>query len=168
MTRAVVAAVFAFVPLLAETFRSARNERRLTRRGAVAATGDVYPVMAVAYPGLFALMALEGWWWGRPISASFFVGLAVWTASKALKYAAIRALGERWTFRVLVLPGAALVTTGPYAILRHPNYVAVAGELVGIALLAWAPVIGIAGGTLFGMLLRARIAVEEPALGRDR
>jgi methyltransferase len=124
--------------------------------------------MLVAYPGLFALMGLEGWWWRRPIGASFFVGLVVWTASKALKYAAIHALGERWTFKVLVLPGAPLVTTGPYAILRHPNYVAVVGELAGTALLAWAPVVGVAGVVLFGLLMRARVAVEERALGRAR
>ena len=35
---------------------------------------------------------------------------------------------------MLVLPGAPLVTTGPYALIRHPNYVAVVGELVGMAL----------------------------------
>ena len=49
---------------------------------------------------------------------------------------------RRWSFRVLVLPGAPLVTTGPYRYLRHPNYLAVLGEFAGVALALAAPVTG--------------------------
>jgi methyltransferase len=84
--------------------------------------------------------------------------------AKALKAWAIQALGVRWTFRVLVLPGVPLVTRGPYALMRHPNYVAVVGELVGAALMFGSPVTGPVGLIAFGSLLRRRIAVEERAL----
>ena len=59
-------------------------------------------------------------------------GLVVFVVAKALKLWAIRSLGERWTFRVFVLPGSRLVTDGPYRWVRHPNYIAVVGELVGL------------------------------------
>ena len=36
-----------------------------------------------------------------------------------------RTLGDRWSTRVIVLPGARPVTGGPYRFLRHPNYLAV-------------------------------------------
>ena len=49
-----------------------------------------------------------------------------------------------WTFRVLVPPGSARTLRGPYRLLRHPNYVAVVGELAGFALLARAPRLGAA------------------------
>jgi methyltransferase len=75
-------------------------------------------------------------------------------------------LGRRWTFRVLVLPAAPLVTTGPYAFVRHPNYIAVVGELVGVALLTGARVTGPLVTILFALLMRARIRVEEDALRR--
>jgi isoprenylcysteine carboxyl methyltransferase (ICMT) family protein YpbQ len=49
-------------------------------------------------------------------------------------------------------------------VLRHPNYVAVAGELVGFALLAGAAVTGALATVGFGALMLLRIKVEERAL----
>ena len=83
------------------------------------------------------------------------------------KARAIASLGPRWTFRVLVVPGAPLVAHGPYAWMRHPNYVGVMGELAGLALLAGAPATGPLSIALFALLLRRRIAVEEAALKRQ-
>jgi methyltransferase len=85
--------------------------------------------------------------------------------AKALKFWAIATLGPRWTFRVLVPPGAPLVTGGPYAWVRHPNYLAVIGEFVSFAILVGAPLTGLGSVIGFGALLRRRIRVEERALG---
>ena len=48
--------------------------------------------------------------------------------------------------------------------MRHPNYVAVIGELVGVALMAGARLSGPVGVVGFGLLIVKRIAVEERAL----
>jgi methyltransferase len=80
---------------------------------------------------------------------------------------AISTLGVRWTFRVLVIPDAPLVTSGPYRLLRHPNYAAVIGEIIGIAVILRAPVTGLLALAGFGTLLIRRIAVEDRALGRQ-
>ena len=85
--------------------------------------------------------------------------------AKALKFWAIATLGPRWSYRVLVLPGAPLVTSGPYRLMRHPNYVGVMGELVAMALMTHARVTGAVGIVLFGWLLVRRIAAEERAMG---
>ena len=53
-----------------------------------------------------------------------------------------RRSGACWTFRVIVVPGTTLVASGPYRFMRHPNYVAVVGELVGVALMTGARVTG--------------------------
>ena len=66
----------------------------------------------------------------------------VFALAKGLKYWAIATLGDRWTFRVLVPPRSTRVAAGPYRFLRHPNYVGVAGELAGMALMAQAPIAG--------------------------
>jgi methyltransferase len=150
--------------MLAETWHSRRHEAALRRRGAVEPPGDVYRTMQWAYPLAFVAMAAEGAIAGPAPGATTLAGAATLVAAKALKLWAIASLGQRWTFRVLILPGAPLVTTGPYAFLRHPNYVAVAGELVGMALLVGAPVTGPLGTVLFGWLLWRRIRVEERAL----
>jgi isoprenylcysteine carboxyl methyltransferase (ICMT) family protein YpbQ len=49
-------------------------------------------------------------------------------------------------------------------VLRHPNYVAVAGELAGMALMARALVAGPVSLAVFGTLMLLRIRVEERAL----
>ncbi len=98
--------------------------------------------------------------------AVLFAGLVVFGVAKALKAWAISSLGWRWTFRVLVPPGDPLVVRGPYRLLRHPNYVAVCGEIIGVALTVSAPITGAAALIGFGWLLLRRIAVEDRALGR--
>jgi len=158
------AAVVVFVCMLAELMRSRANEAALRRQGAVEPSGDVYLAMAWAYPLIFVAITVEGVLRHRPPMPIAIAGLAVFLAAKALKYWAIAVLGSRWTFRVLVPARSTLVTVGPYAYIRHPNYVAVLGEIVGFALFAGAVWTGAASFVLFGLLIRARIRVEERAL----
>lgn len=157
-------AVTAFVPMLLEARRSRRNEGRLRARGAVEPRGDVYRAMQVAYPAGFAALVLEAALRRRSPDVGLALGALVFGAGKLIKYWAIAALGPRWTFRVLVLPDAPLVRSGPYAYLRHPNYVGVMGELSGMALMAGAPVSGTVVLLVFAVLLGVRIRVEERAL----
>ena len=152
-----------------EAARAARNERAQLARGGVEARGDVYRVMRVVYPLAFLAMLAEGFARGGPPSPLLAAaGAAVFAAAKGLKWWAIVSLGPAWTFRVIVVPGARLVTRGPYRWLRHPNYVGVIGELAGVALMAGAPVSGVAAVTVFGLLIAKRIAVEERALDATR
>ena len=161
-------ALFAVLLIMAgESVLSRHNERVLRQRGAVEPADDVISVMRWAYPGCFVAMAIEGAWAGPTSPPALSLGLAIFGFAKALKMWAISTLGIRWTFRVLVLPGAPLVSRGPYALLRHPNYVAVIGEIVGFALLVWAPLTGVTSLVGFGALLYRRIRVEDRALGRS-
>ena len=165
MLIAVIALSVVAAFLLAELRLSRRNEQRLLGRGAVAAEDPVYPAMRLAYPGAFIAMALEGALTGPPGIEISVLGIAVFIAAKALKFWAIASLGERWTYRVFVLPDDPLVSSGPYRYLRHPNYVGVVGELAGMALLAGARVTGPLSLVCFGWLLVRRIKAEEKALG---
>jgi methyltransferase len=110
-------------------------------------------------------MAIEGTLRGALVIPVMWAGLVVFLAAKALKTWAIASLGHRWTYRVLVLPDAPLVTRGPYAFIRHPNYVGVIGELVGFAMLTGALVSGPLATIVFAELVRRRIVAEEKALG---
>jgi methyltransferase len=154
--------------MLAEWQLSRFNERVMRQRGAVEPTGDVYRTMAWAYPGAFVVMAIEGAIFGPTPGRSTLAGAAVLGLAKALKFWAISALGTRWTYRVLVLPDVPLVAQGPYAWWRHPNYIAVVGELAGMALLTGARVTGVLALAGFAVLLRRRVAIEERALGIGR
>jgi methyltransferase len=154
--------VLVFLPMLAEAWLAARNERDQRARGGIEPPGDVYRLMRVAYPAAFAAMIAEGAW--DPTHASWAAGLAVFAAAKLLKWWAIGTLGQAWTFRVIVRPAVPLVVRGPYRFLRHPNYVAVVGELVGVALMSGARVFGPLMTLIFCGLMLKRIAVEDRAL----
>jgi methyltransferase len=167
MTRASVpwlAAVVVFAVMIAEAARARRNDRALRADGAREPRGDVYQVMQIAYPACFAAMLAEGAWRAVAPDTVFAVGGAIFAAAKALKYWAIASLGSRWTFRVLVPPGSERLRRGPYQWIAHPNYIAVAGELIGVAVAMHAMVTGPAAVVGFCLLMARRVVVEETAL----
>jgi methyltransferase len=94
-----------------------------------------------------------------------WLALAVVLGAQALRYWAIATLGWRWNTRIVVVPGAAPVTGGPYRFVRHPNYVAVIAEMVALPLVhgAWLTALAFTLGNAW--LLRVRIHAEERALG---
>lgn len=161
-------ATIVFVPMLFELWLSRRNERELRAMGAEDAEGDVYALMLVTYPLVFLLILNAAWVRPVPVDTTVAAGFAIFVGAKLLKYWAILSLGVRWTFRVLVPPGSTPLTLGPYRVLRHPNYVAVMGEIVGAATIAHAPLVGAVAFAVFGGLILLRIRVEERALGFGR
>jgi methyltransferase len=161
---AVVSLLAVLLMMLGESRISRRNERELRRRGAIEPPDDVYSTMRWAYPAAFVAMAAEGAVFGPFAAGVTLAGALLLVAAKALKWWAMASLGTRWAFRVLIVPDAPLVTRGPYAVLRHPNYVAVVGELVSMALMVGATVSAPITLLLFSLLLRRRIRVENRAL----
>lgn len=150
-----------------EAILSSFNERQLRARGAIEPANDVINLMRLVYPGAFIAMAIEGALTGPAPSNVLMGGLALFGLAKALKVWAISSLGPRWSYRVLVVPGDPLVTTGPYQFLSHPNYLAVVGEIVSVAMIVWAPITGILSAMGFGWLMILRMKVEDRALGRS-
>jgi methyltransferase len=160
----VITFVVVVLTMLIEQRISISNERWLRLRGAVEPLDDVIGTMRWAYPAAFLAMLLEGALVAAGPGTTAVAGALLFAAAKALKYWAIASLGRRWSFRVLVLPAAPLVSRGPYAFASHPNYIAVIGELAGVAMLAGAVVTGPVATILFAALIRRRIRVEEAAL----
>ena len=166
MAIAVTTVVAALLMMGGELVLSRFNERQLRAKGAIEPPGDVIATMRWAYPVSFVAMAVEGALLGPSPGSVLLGGLVLFGFAKALKVWAISSLGPRWSYRVLILPGAPLVTSGPYRYLSHPNYLAVIGELVSVAAIVAAPMTGVLAAFGFGLLMRARIRVEDRALGR--
>jgi methyltransferase len=162
--RLLLLSIAVFGSLLVEARRASRNEQAQRARGGIEPRGDVYGLMRIAYPAAFAAMIAEGFLRDPPPASAIATGVVVFAAGKALKWWAIVTLGPSWTFRIVVVPNAPLIHGGPYRWLRHPNYVGVVGELLGVALIAGAWVSGVAAMTAFGALLLKRIRVEERML----
>jgi methyltransferase len=85
-------------------------------------------------------------------------------ALQPVRYWVLWALGPRWTTRVITLPGAPLVTTGPYRYLRHPNYAVVALEIILVPLCFGAWQIAVVFGSINAVILAIRIRTEQTAL----
>ena len=167
---AAVSAVTVVATLLimaGEAVLSSVNEKTLRARGAIEPQDDVINVMRWVYPGSFVAMGVEGALTGPAPQNVLMFGLALFGLAKALKLWAISSLGSKWSYRVLVVPGDALVTTGPYQFISHTNYLAVVGELVSVALIVWAPITGILATIAFGWLMILRMRIEDRALGRQ-
>jgi methyltransferase len=135
-----------------------RNTRRLLAAGAYEVGAGHYPAMVALHATYLATL----WFFGatQPASLPFVAAFALLQAARAWVLAT---LGPRWTTRILIVPGEAPVTRGPYRFVRHPNYLIVAFELpcVSLALgLAW-------HAALFGALNLAmlwwRIRAENDA-----
>lgn len=165
---AVLTTIASLLIMAGEAVLSSVNERALRARRAVEPQDDVMGWMRWVYPGAFVAMGIEGALTGPSPRDVLLGGLALFGLAKALKAWAISSLGAKWSYRVLVVPGDPLVTSGPYRFLSHPNYLAVAGEILSVAAIVWAPITGIIATIAFGSLMIARIRVEDKALGRLR
>ncbi len=118
-----------------------------------------------ALHGLFlATLLAESYPWRIPFDALTASCLAALVLLSGLRYWCVSTLGAYWNVRIVVVPGAAAIRTGPYRYLRHPNYLAVALEFLFLPLLLRAPVT-LAVFLIPGLLvLRQRIRLEELAL----
>ncbi len=158
-------ALLGFITLqrLAELCWSARNTRRLRTRGAVEFGQKHYPLILGFHAAWLAGLWLLGW--NHSVESGW---LAAFLLLQALRFWILFSLGERWTTRVLVLPGAALIRRGPYGWLRHPNYAVVGLEIAVVPLaldLVWFAAIF---SLLHIPLILHRIAVENTALAWAR
>jgi methyltransferase len=98
------------------------------------------------------------------------LGLSMFTLlllAQGLRYWSVATLGRYWNVRIFVVPGAPLITDGPYRYLRHPNYLAVILEVVAIPLVHSAWITATTFTLLNGLLLTTRIRCEEKALAEN-
>jgi len=150
---------------LAELVVARRNQRWSLARGAVEAGAGHYPVMVALHTGLLAGALVEVGLGDRPfVPALGWPMLALVVLAQALRWWCIRTLGRQWNTRILVVPGAARVTGGPYRLLPHPNYVAVVVEGFALPLVHTAWLTAVAFTALNAVLLRVRISAEDDAL----
>src|ERR1700739_3115007 len=146
------------VERLAEVVVANRNRAWSHPYGGVEFAPAHYPVMIALHTGLLAGCLVEPIALHRPfIPALGWPMLAIVLAAQALRWWCIATLGHQWNTRVVVIPDAPRVTSGPYRFFSHPNYVAVVAEGVALTFTM-----------LNTALLRMRIKVEDAALGRLR
>jgi methyltransferase len=154
--------VLALVALqrVVELLYSTRNTRRLLAMGGVETGAVQYPFIVLLHAAWLASMAAfipaqtpPNWWL-----------LGLYAAVQPLRVWTIATLGPYWTTRIISVPGAPIVRSGPYRFVRHPNYVIVCAEIALLPLAFGAVEIAIVFSILNASLLSWRIRVEERTL----
>lgn len=154
-------ALLSFVTLqrLAELVYARRNTAALIARGAREYAGAHYPFMVAMHAAwLIGLWLLAI---GRPVDPLWFV---LFMLLQGLRLWVLATLGERWTTRIIILPGAPLVRKGPYRFLSHPNYAIVVGEIAVLPLAFGMPLYAAIFSVLNGIILIVRIRAENACL----
>lgn len=158
-------AVLALVTLqrLAELALARWNTRRLVAQGGV----EIAPGH---YPAIVALHAawLSGLWLFALPRVPNLALLAVFGVMQIGRGWVLAALGRRWTTRIIIMPGATLVRSGPYRLLSHPNYLIVAGEILVLPLAFGLPLFAVVFSVLNALVLWVRIQAEDAAMHGER
>ena len=161
--------VAAWITLAADNLLRARRERAARARLGPVVGGGSGPGLAVRLAVLAVLLGcgalLEARTGGRlafhPVAA--IAGLALAATGVALHLRARRALGPFWSGPITVRAGHAVVTGGPYALVRHPLYLAILLLAAGSALAH--PSLAVACGAAgLAAGIAYKIPVEERAL----
>jgi methyltransferase len=166
MSTTVYAVIVLLVALerLAELVVSKRNTAWSFGQGGKEHGFAHYPVMVVLHTGLLVACLVEAQHRTDPPAALAWSMVGVVALTQALRWWCIRTLGRQWNTRVIVVPGLAPVTGGPYRWMRHPNYVAVVVEGVALPLIHACWVTALVFTVLNAALLTVRIRVENAAL----
>jgi methyltransferase len=155
----IVLLLFVTLQRLAELLYARRNTVLLLAKGAREVGAGHYPYMVLLHT-----VWLAGLWVmapDRPVNLAWF---AVFVVLQLLRVWVLATLKERWTTRIIVLPDAALVRSGPYRLMRHPNYAIVAGEIAALPLAFGLPLYALVFSILNGIVLTVRIRAENAAL----
>jgi methyltransferase len=144
---------------LSELVIARRNTTALFARGAREIAPDHYPYMVALHTGWLA-----GLWMlatGQPVQLFWF---GLFMLLQVLRLWVLTTLGERWTTRIIILPGAPLVEGGPYRFFKHPNYMIVIGEIAALPLAFGMPLYALVFSLLNAAVLTVRIRAENAAL----
>lgn len=132
----------------------ARTENRIGRE----------PMSNVGMALQFLALLLALFWQGPSRSYMVAPSLIIMVASIWLARSALRHLGRQWRVQAVVTDDHELVTSGPYAVVRHPIYLAWLGMLVATVELRGQPLAGAAALVVFLIGTEIRVRVEERLL----
>lgn len=144
---------------LAELVLAKRNTARLLARGGIEKSPGHYAFIVVMHAAWLVILWLFideshiNFWW-----------LALFIVLQFLRIWVIVTLGDRWTTRIIVVPGEARVQRGPYRYITHPNYVIIAAEIIALPMALGLPWIALVFTVLNAAILWVRIRAEAKAL----
>ena len=161
MSFAVVVLAFVTLQRLGELVIAQRHTAALIARGGYEVASEHYPLIVAVHTAWLVSL----WWFaGLPGLVPGLGWIALFCLLQLGRVWVLVTLGSRWTTRIIVLPGAALVTSGPFRFLSHPNYVVVVGEIAVLPVAFGLYSLAIVFTLLNAAVLVIRIRAETAAL----
>jgi methyltransferase len=148
---------------LAELWLARRNTAALLARGAREYAPSHYPAIVLLHALWLASLWLFGW--THSLSA---IWLGLFLVLQVLRVWILMTLGRRWTTRIIVVPCAPLLGSGPYRFLSHPNYFVVVGEIAALPLCLGLPWLALVFSIANAIILSIRVQAENAALTGSR
>ncbi|MBI4909397.1 MAG: isoprenylcysteine carboxylmethyltransferase family protein [Acidobacteria bacterium] len=128
---------------------------------------DPRSMQGLAIEGLSFLLAFV-FYQSPSVASTWLSAVSILTGltSVAVLYAALRHLGMQWRIKAVVTTDHRLITTGPYAHLRHPVFFALFCLLLSHTLIATRPYAAIAACVICIYGTQIRINAEDGLLHR--
>lgn len=149
---------------LSELVIADRNTRRLMAQGAIETGANHYIFIVLLHAAWLIGLWVLGW--NRPLN---LILLGVFVILQAARVWVLATLGPRWTTRIITLPGAPLVKTGPFRFVSHPNYVVVALEIavlpLAFGLVGYAVVFTLLNAAMMWVRIRSEARALSEAVG---
>lgn len=144
---------------LGELALARHNTNLLLTRGAYEVGAAHYPLIVVVHA-----LWLAALWWLAPGGPVIWPLVGLFLLLQMARLWVLATLGPRWTTRIIVLPGAPLVASGPFRWVRHPNYAVVAAEIAVLPLAFGLWKVALVFTLANAIVLAIRIRAEESAL----
>ncbi|MCH7478270.1 MAG: hypothetical protein IIA14_09225 [SAR324 cluster bacterium] len=140
-----------------------RQAREKTRAHPVAE--PYFPLMVLFHGAWLAGCFAEALFLDRAFQSWLVLPtLGLWIAALVLRVWMLTSMGTLWNVRVIDRPRQPVVTSGPYRLVRHPNYLAVIVEITVVPLMVGAYWTALLATIANGFVLWERIRREEAHL----
>ena len=113
----------------------------------------LFSTTRIPLPWLYRQLWPSGIW-------PFWIGAAVTIGGLLIAVWAREHLGSNWSRSVTIKQSHELITTGPYALVRHPIYTGILNGFLGTAI-ALSELRGFIGFALISLVLWAKLRMEE-------
>lgn len=149
---------FIIVQRLSELVIAKRNTAKLLAKGAREVGARHYPLVVSVHVAWLLSLIVMGY-----NNAITMPWLYIFAVLQVFRLWILISLGSRWTTRIIVLKEP-LVKKGPFAFIKHPNYLLLVLEIFTAPMVLGLFPIALLFSGLNGAILALRIRVEDEAL----
>src|SRR5262249_52489565 len=147
---------------------SKRHQKQIVADGGSKVTDTKFVWMVTLHTAVLVCAAVEVVFLRRPfLPVLAAVSFLLFLVANIIRWWVIRTLGEHWNVQVMDSTRLGVITTGPFAYVRHPNYAAVFLEMFFLPLIHTAWITAIAGSFAHIVVLSQRLSTEEKVLFAD-